>query len=55
MNPKSALHFELVAKMIFDEIHRRSDLKTIEVQHDVTLQGLKGKHQIDLFWSFEQG
>ncbi len=55
MNPKSALHYELVAKMVFDEIHLRSDLKTIEVQHDVILQGLKGKHQIDLFWCFEQG
>src|SRR6185369_2185274 len=40
---------------IFDEIHLRSDLKTIEVQHNVILQGLKGKHQIDLFWCFEQG
>jgi hypothetical protein len=55
MKPKSGLHYELVAKMVFDEIHRRSDIKTVEVKHDVTLRGLRVEHQIDLYWSFVQG
>jgi len=39
--------------MIFEHIHLRSDIKTIVVEHNTTLPGIKGKHQIDLYWKFE--
>ena len=49
----TGIPYELLTKRIFQDILDQSDVKTIEVKHNVTLQGKAAKHQIDVYWKFE--
>lgn len=55
MKVKRGLEYELITKMIFEQILMREDLRTVDVKHDVTLKGLTTTHQIDVYWTFEIG
>jgi hypothetical protein len=46
------LYYEVLNQKIFDAIVNQDQVETIDVQHDVTLQGKETKHQIDVYWEF---
>lgn len=45
--------YELLTKQILQDILNQSDVKTIEVKHNVIIKGKTTKHQIDVYWKFE--
>lgn len=45
--------YERLAQRVFQEILSQTTAQTIEVQHDVHLQGKDAQHQIDVYWEFE--
>jgi hypothetical protein len=47
--------YELLTQAIFNEIVNQNSVETIEVKHDVILQGKILKHQIDVYWEFKCG
>jgi Restriction endonuclease len=47
--------YESLAQQVFNEIANQDAVKTIQVQRDVVLQGLRTQHQIDVYWEFEFG
>lgn len=51
----TGISYELVTKQIFQQILDQDSVKTVSVLHDVTLQGNKTSHQIDVYWEFEVG
>lgn len=45
--------YEKLAKEIYDEILQAEGFNTIEVKHNINIEGKSGqKHQIDVFWEF---
>lgn len=42
--------YEKITKCIYEEILRGEGYENVEVRHNISLQGLKGTHQIDVFW-----
>lgn len=51
----TGISYETLTKYIFQEILEQDQVKTIQVQHDVTIQGKTILHQIDVYWEFEVG
>jgi hypothetical protein len=49
---KKGLYYEVLNQKIFDAILNQDQVETIDVQHDVTLQGRDTKHPIDVYWEF---
>ena len=49
----TGIPYELLTKKIFQDILNQSEVKTIHVEHNVTLQGKSATHQIDVYWKFE--
>jgi hypothetical protein len=50
---KAAIEYELLAKIIYEEILARQGLERNSVQHNVTIRGRSGAlHQIDIYWEF---
>ncbi|WP_079696830.1 MULTISPECIES: hypothetical protein [unclassified Paenibacillus] len=48
------LEYELLAKEIYDSLHRAEGVATIDIKHNVRLLGNSGcNHQIDVYWEFE--
>ena len=49
--------YERLAQAVFMVINNaeRSGMETIDVQHDVVLQGKDTKHQIDVYWEVKVG
>ena len=45
--------YELLTQKIFQNILHHEGVKNIEIKHNVTLKGLKGQHQIDVYWRYE--
>jgi len=45
--------YEAVTKAIFQSLLNQTDVKNIEVVHDVTLSGKTVDHQVDVYWEFE--
>jgi len=45
----------LITQQIFQKILDQCSVRTVEVKHNVTLQGKTLVHQIDVFWEFELG
>ena len=45
--------YELLTQRIFQNILNHEGVNNIEVKHNVVLKGLKGQHQIDVYWRFE--
>jgi hypothetical protein len=44
--------YELLVQQIFQQILDQDSVPNILVQHDVVIQGVKTKHQIDVYWEF---
>jgi hypothetical protein len=57
MTKNTGKPYELLTQSIFNSIINSDPTlaKTIDVQHDVTLQGNNNTHQIDVYWEFEVG
>lgn len=55
MTKKTGIPYETFTQHIFNSILNQNAVKTIEVQHDVILQGKTIAHQIDVYWEFEIG
>lgn len=49
----TGIPYELLTKRIFQDILDQSQVKTIKVEHNITLQGKTTTHQIDVYWKFE--
>lgn len=47
--------YEQLTKHIFEQLVNQDEVKTIKLQHNVTLQGKDIRHQIDVYWKFERG
>src|SRR5580700_5015464 len=47
----TGMAYEFIVQQIFQDIH--SSDKTLKVERDVTLQGITGSHQIDVYWELE--
>lgn len=55
MTKNTGTQYEIVTQMIFDAIFNTTDVKTINVQRNITLQGKVTPHQIDIYWEFHVG
>lgn len=53
MPKKSGTYYEIINREIFESMVNEKRVKTIEVLHDQKLQGKITKHQIDVYWEFE--
>jgi len=53
MSKNTGIPYEILAQQIFQALHDQSQVKNIQVQHNVELQGKTLKHQIDVYWEFE--
>jgi hypothetical protein len=51
----TGIPYEILTQTIFNEIVNQNSVETINVQHDVILQGRDAKHQIDVYWEFRHG
>lgn len=45
--------YEKLTQNIFSQILNQTAVNTIEVKHDVILQGITTTHQIDVYWEFD--
>ena len=45
--------YEVLTQIIFNEIVNQNSVETIDVQHNIILQGKDTKHQIDVYWEFK--
>jgi len=45
--------YEILTQTIFNQIVNQNSVETINVQRDVTLQGIVSSHQIDVYWEFK--
>lgn len=46
--------YEILAKEIFEELHRVDGFSNINIQHNVLLKGKSGQeHQVDVYWEFK--
>jgi hypothetical protein len=45
--------YEILTQVIFNQIINQNSVETINVQRDVTLQGIVSSHQIDVYWEFK--
>jgi len=50
---KKGKPYELLTQAIFQDIVDQDSVQTIDVQHDVELQGKTTKHQIDVYWKWK--
>ena len=50
---KPGTSYEKLIKQIFQDILNQSDVNTIDVRHDITIEGKATEHQIDVYWKFE--
>jgi hypothetical protein len=55
LKKNTGISYENLAQQIFNEILNQDSVKTINVQHNVMIQGKTTSHQIDIFWEFEVG
>ncbi|CAM3299212.1 hypothetical protein HP548_12040 [Paenibacillus taichungensis] len=54
MSENQYLEYELLAKEIYDTLHKAEGVGTIDIMHNVKLTGNSGcNHQIDVYWEFE--
>jgi hypothetical protein len=55
MEKNTGIPYETFTQHIFNCILNQDTVNTIEVKHDVILQGKTTSHQIDVYWEFENG
>ena len=53
MARKSGTYYEILSREVFESIANQNRVKTIDVLHNQKLQGKTTKHQIDVYWEFE--
>jgi len=53
MGKKTGLYYEVLSRQIFDSMINQHRVRNIDVLHDKELQGKTTKHQIDVYWEFE--
>jgi hypothetical protein len=47
--------YEILTQTIFSQIVNQNSVKTVDVKHNITLQGRDTSHQIDIYWEFMYG
>jgi len=55
MMKNTGISYELLTQSIFNLIVNEKRVETIDVRHDVELNGITAKHQIDVYWEFREG
>jgi hypothetical protein len=55
MTKNTGIPYEILTQQIFQALHDQDQVKNIDVQHNVELQGKTLKHQIDVYWEYEIG
>jgi hypothetical protein len=55
MSKNTGIPYEILAQRIFQALHDQSQIKNIQVQQNVKLQGKTLEHQIDVYWEYELG
>jgi hypothetical protein len=53
MASKKWREYELIVKAIYDALMRQNQLDQLEVQHDVKVQGIGTRHQVDVYCKFQ--
>lgn len=54
MEANPNIQYELLAKELYEILHRAEGINTIDIQHNVKVRGKSGcEHQIDVYWEFE--
>ena len=53
MSKKTGLYYEVLSRQIFDSMVNQHRVKNIDVLHNQILLGKTTKHQIDVYWEFE--
>lgn len=54
MSNNENVEYEKLAKEIYEALHQSEGIKTIDIKHNVNIEGKSGcKHQIDVYWEFE--
>src|ERR1039458_4298024 len=51
----TGIPYEILTKMIFEDIVNQKSVETIQVRHNVLLTGKTLTHQIDVYWEFVVG
>lgn len=52
---KKNTEYELFVRSITEAVLRAQGLETVEVKHDVQVQGISRSHQIDVYWEYRLG
>lgn len=55
MGTNTGIPYEKLVQHIYQQIVKCDGIKTIDVQHNVTLKGKTTTHQIDVYWEFAIG
>lgn len=55
MSKNTGIPYEILTQQIFQALHDQGQVKNINVQHNIDLQGKTIKHQIDVYWEYEIG
>lgn len=55
MAKNTGIPYEILTQQIFNLILNNNRVNNIKIEHDVELQGIVSKHQIDVYWEFEEG
>lgn len=55
MGKNTGIPYERLVQHIYRQITNCSGIHTIDVQHDIVLQGKTTSHQIDVYWKFALG
>lgn len=55
MVKNTGIAYEKLAQQVFEQIVNQKGVNTINIQHNLTLQGKTTLHQIDVYWEFEIG
>lgn len=55
MSKNTGKEYERLTQLVFYQIINQNSVRTIDVKHDVILQGKTTSHQIDVYWEFNLG
>src|ERR1051325_2674060 len=54
MAKKTGLYYEVLSQKIYDSMVNQNRVTNIDVLHDKTFPGKTTRHQIDVYWEFEE-
>lgn len=55
MSKNTGVPYEHLTKYIFEQLVNQDKVETIDLKHEVPLQGKSTKHKVDVYWEFEVG